>query len=559
MSDYNLIDFRTAIRTDLADPSTFWSNAQIDRAVVRAVADLSRFLPKEAFKEYTLNFTITAESITSLATTNLTAVVNAQSIDVAEGNTLAIGGQPDLPRPLIVTITDADNSTYNLAIIIRGLDKDNKAISETFRYSRGGSKTITGKKEFKYVHEVELDQDQGSHAGDTASVGYGDTFSGWVFLANKPVKEGSVVVTSSPAGTTHTLGTNYKVDYANGKIQLISTTPAGMIASTTYLVTYTKSKIMVDISELADLISVLDIEYPYGGVPQTGVSHGVFGNIITVEGGEAEGQADMSENDHIAIRYLAAHPEPTAYYPSTYPAFLDQTVCQLSEAYLMFMMAYKYEQQAVTDFASARTAILIANVAVSGHHVLAKAALALAGTQLNSSVVAGLFTKVDIALDAVATELGLVDTYLTGATAPSTKKYLDDGDAFINTVNIGASVPENYANFAARASELSSVLLAQANAYVSEATVRLSESDRWQSAAAGYIAQANGYLDEVRAYLEEVDRDILLAQQNLTLADRFRTDAIEKRNEVWTIWRDKSQYVGDLSSIALRQPAQQTG
>jgi len=59
---------------------------------------------------------------------------------------------------------------------------------KTFHWSRGKSKTMVGIKEFKTVYEVELDQDAGSHAGDTASVGYGDTTTGWVYLAYKPIR-----------------------------------------------------------------------------------------------------------------------------------------------------------------------------------------------------------------------------------------------------------------------------------------------------------------------------------------------------------------------------------
>ena len=550
MSDYNLIDFRTAMRLDLSDAATFWSNAELDRCVERAIADLSRFLPREQHSEYTLDFDVADESVTSPATTNLTAVVNAQSIDVAEGNTLAVAGQPDVPRVLTVTITDADNSTYNLAIIVRGRDKAGKAISETFRWSRGDSKTIVGTKEFKYVHEVELDQDQGSHAGDTASVGYGTTYTAWIYLAYKPVKEGSVVVTNAAGTTTYTLNTDYRVDYINGKIQLLS--GGAMAASTAYLVDYTKSKIQIDISGLTDLISVLDVEYPYGSVPQDTVSFGLFGNLLTVEGGEAESQDSMSDNDHLVVRYLATHPLPTAYYPSTYPAFLDPTVCQLAESYGLFMKAYKYEQQAVTDFASARTII----TSIAAIHTLAKAALVLTNTQLVAAVVAGLFTKVDVALDAIATTLGTTATYLTGASAPSSKFYLTTGDDSIDKVNIGETVSSIYSVYAARCSELSAHIISQADAYTAEANVRLSESDRWRLAGDSWTSQANAYLTEIERLLGEADRDILIAQQSLALSAAFRAEAIEKRNEVWTIWQDRKQYIGDLSSIALRQPAQ---
>jgi len=340
MSDYNLIDFRANIRTDLADAATFWSNAQLDRAAVRSVADLSRFLPREKYHELTLGFTVAGESKTSLATTNLTKVVNAKDISASvDGNTCTIASQPELSRPLRVTITDANDSITTLALTVVGLDENNLAISEVIRYTLGMSKTVDGKKSFKYVSLVTITTIAGNGASDILSLGHGDTTTGWIWLAYKPIKNGSVIVTNAAGTTTYTLNTDYRVDYSNGRIQLIS--GGAMAASTVYLVSYTKSKIMVDVSDITDLISVLDVEYPYGDVPQTTVSFGVFGSIITVEGGEAESQDEMAADKHIIIKYLASHSEPTTLVPSTYPAFLDQTVCQLAESYILFMTAYK--------------------------------------------------------------------------------------------------------------------------------------------------------------------------------------------------------------------------
>jgi len=185
----------------------------------------------------------------------------------------------------------------------------------------------------------------------------------------------------------------------------------------------------------------------------------------------------------------------------------------------------------------------------------------LADTQFDFAVTVtpstGLFTEVEVALDAVVTVLGTIGTYLTGGTAPSVVKYLGDGDAYLNVVADANNVPENHAIYAARCSELATTLLAQADAYVSEAAARLAKSDRWRAAGDSWVAQANSYLAQIGRYLDEADRDILLAQQNLALAERWRAEAIEKRNEVWTVWQDRKQYVGDLSSISLKQSAQQ--
>jgi len=61
----NIGAMQTALRLDLKDPSALWSNAELDRCVTRAVADLSRFLPLEKVYEQTLVFAVSAEAWTS--------------------------------------------------------------------------------------------------------------------------------------------------------------------------------------------------------------------------------------------------------------------------------------------------------------------------------------------------------------------------------------------------------------------------------------------------------------------------------------------------------------
>lgn len=59
----------------------------------------------------------------------------------------------------------------------------------------------------------------------------------WYALDYKRVQPGTVTVTSDPAGTTYTEGTDYAIDYANGKILAI--TGGGISASDGILVDYT--------------------------------------------------------------------------------------------------------------------------------------------------------------------------------------------------------------------------------------------------------------------------------------------------------------------------------
>lgn len=51
--------------------------------------------------------------------------------------------------------------------------------------------------------------------------------SAWVDLANKRLKPGTVVVTSDPAGTTYVEGTDYAIDYGDGKLYTLDTGSIG--------------------------------------------------------------------------------------------------------------------------------------------------------------------------------------------------------------------------------------------------------------------------------------------------------------------------------------------
>lgn len=63
----------------------------------------------------------------------------------------------------------------------------------------------------------------------------------WVDLDNKRIRGGTVVVTSSPAGTTYDEYDDYVVDYGNGKIMVLST--GDMANSTAFLVDYVYDKV----------------------------------------------------------------------------------------------------------------------------------------------------------------------------------------------------------------------------------------------------------------------------------------------------------------------------
>ena len=129
----------------------------------------------------------------------------------------------------------------------------------------------------------------------------------WYSLANMPVKYASETVTNNAGTTTYTRDTDYLMDYSNGKISGIS--GGGITAGNTVKVTYTKSKIAINIGVaiIADMIRVVAVEYPLGSVPQDIANFTVWGNYLWIGSIGKQSQEQMGDTNHIAIYYEAEH------------------------------------------------------------------------------------------------------------------------------------------------------------------------------------------------------------------------------------------------------------
>ena len=257
------LQVRADMRLDLKDSGALWSNAELDRCLEQAISDLSRMLPLEKVHEVRLGFTVSAEAFTTPVDVSADRIVADEDISgFSAGSTATIDGQPDVPRPLTITLTDANDSITGMTVIIKGMDENEKGITETFHYSTGDSKTVAGKKYFKYVYEVEVDQLAGQGAADVLDVGIGDFEDVWISLANKPIKYGT-----GSGISTFTRGTDYEMDYRGGRIKAVN--GGSMLASTSYTIDYTKVQLGIDLESLADFIRVERVEYPVGQIPQS--------------------------------------------------------------------------------------------------------------------------------------------------------------------------------------------------------------------------------------------------------------------------------------------------
>jgi len=603
-----LTTYLSDLRLDLKDSGAVWSDAELTRCVERAVADLSRFIPRELRKDVTVDAEVTAESFTTPAVTSATSIVNAKNISASvSGDTCTLASTvPDVPRPVLVTITDSNSSISKLTLIVKGYDEDSKYVEESFYL--GGGLVQTGLVYFSYITEVEIDEIAGNGASDVLSVGVGTHLGVFVSLANKPIKVDTAAITN------YTLDTDYIMDYAGGRIAMKS--GGTMVASTAYSIAYTKSRLAIDLSALLrDCIRVERVEYPVGSVPQDFSQFEVWDNVLTLTGG-VQSQAELSDAEHLIIYYLASHISPSTRAAATYPAVLDCTVELAASAYALFMKALQLEQQALTDQASARTALTsltdihsqivtdrgsvrtILGTPLTDTHALAVAAFAKVITYLEDNTnenakywltkittdILGLRTAILAAVNAASTAAGKVETVsldkaTTGAepVLDASATLIDTGDDFINTVNVGANVAENYTAMAQAKATVAQMRIAAASARLNNATAYIQEANSriellnsyvnqaiggWGAVARIFIEQGSAYLLQIEKRLQaaiayqaaadsgiaDLDRYIQTATTYLAAAtscqaaaDRLNAEGAERRNEAWAIWGSPHQ------------------
>jgi hypothetical protein len=123
-----------------------------------------------------------------------TTTAKATQYDMSAGNgTLANLVQPDHPRNVVVTVTDANASVSAFTITVTGTDCDGAALTEVFVF--GGGLVQTGVKAFLTITSIILTASVGHGAGDTIDIGHGVKYGigingGSSFLVRKIAVDG---------------------------------------------------------------------------------------------------------------------------------------------------------------------------------------------------------------------------------------------------------------------------------------------------------------------------------------------------------------------------------
>ena len=568
MKGMTLNQLRYSLRLDLKDSGALWSDAELNRSVERAVQDLSRHLPLEKVYEETLSFTVTSESFTTPAASSATAIVNAASLaTTGNGDVLTIADHtPDVPRRLTVTLADA--SITKLTAVVKGYNENGYYIEESW-YLKDLTTAIQGKLHFKRVVQVEVNNIEGNGTGDTLSVGTGNAYDSWIWLGYKPIKPKSETVTNAAGTTTYSRDTDYTMDYYNGAIRFIN--GGSMAAATAYLVSYTKSKLGMDISSILPVASRISrVEYPADQVPQQFANFSIYGDFLHI-GSKLTGQSqqEMSTN-HIAVYYEQPHSPPSEGSPGSYPAILDELVSIGAGGDALLTKAMELEHQAVTDLASLRAEL----GSTTNIHNLVATALGKINTYLANNTnedaktwltkittdATELRSKIVTALGAAATNLGLVFTASLDKAVTGAEAYLDTGDDNLTSVT-NAPEADRYATYAAGRANIAAARVAATVQYIAEAQARLAnlityiqQAGGWSNIAEGFVSEAARRLEEINLHLQEANQWAETVQGDIVLSDRFRTEGQARLNEFESKLRNKAEYRKRTSTVSTKQP-----
>ena len=529
----NLVSMQSALRIDLADDN--WDAFELSRGVIKAVADLTRFLPDEKIAEYTLICEVTAEPWTSAdAHGTYKALANkpikyesetVQSSDLATTYTRDTDYYMDYSNGEITTIDGgsmAVTTAYKIGYTKCREAVDISALTDIVRVQRVEYPMSTDA-EFEFI-----------------------TYAVWgtvlyiapaQYTANKHI----VVYYEAECVAPTSLANGSYPGYLDEVI--LKGAAAYALMSRGVAAAHAAKSIADNANTVTGTLDKTDAETALGNVA---------GRIIaaTTALGKVTSEASAIGT---ALGGIAT-------YLAGADAALSNVTTPVGDAGAALDKVATCADEAKVALNKVATEVEKAGSGSGQDMENVNTLLADAATSLSS--VATRITAMQTALDEMADMWTDEVAFRTAA-----KTYLESGDDYINKVNVGDRVADLYGTYAqiqaalARLSEsrgtnklteASTQLAAaaqyigeansrvnivngyileagerigQARAYVEEATGRLITADRHISEANGRMGMADSYISEAGGRIGVADRHIGEAGGRVALADRFISEA----------------------------------
>lgn len=353
-------------------------------------------------------------------------------------------------------------------------------------------------------------------------------------LAYPPIKPGTLTITGEVEGT------DYEINYLTGVV----TEVGSGLADGNYTASYSRDPRIYKFSSLvSNYVGIERLEYPVGDNPITNPAFDVVGDYIIVKGKDS----DLSEDEHMRIIYTVRWSYPTADAASNYLPHMDSVVIIGSCGQSLIFKAEKYVQQAITEIELANAAAdSMATPLADINTALDKVNTYLVtnGTTDNAAdVLANITDDVLTLRTNVSTMQALYSTYVTnGSTAPDAKKYLDDGDAIINTAFRGKDASMTYVEYAKASLELYQHLLNNAAISIENIRTYVEESEEWRKIGETFVAEATQRIQEVYAWSMQAQQYFTTSKQYLDIAGRYLASGQAKINEFLVSIGQKPEY-----------------
>lgn len=543
-----LTAMRTSIRTTLADGGTRWSDDEILQAITQAVADLSRFYPKQGVYEVTVDYQITDEHFTSsydtaVSLANQPIEYNSETIETTDDVT-------SYTRDTDYTI-DYWNGT--ITVLSTGDMADATAYHATYKKSRIGIdiSSITN-----LIRVVEVFYPVGDIPQAKVSFGIWDDF---LFITTTSAAVGddrsqtrvtekkhiqvlywaAHDVPGAAAGSFPRFLDEVIILGATAYCMFIRAVEAETQAKLDLASVRTNLDYLLAIHVLVD--TALDRVLTYGEGASDSVKKALqdIGGVITAAE-TAFGKIDT---------YLAGGSDSSKAALDSVDAVLGDMDSALDK-----VTTYTEGATVSSKWALAQIAAILSAMETAMGKVDTYSGASAAGAAVGHADIATQLASIETALDAAATSTAAIDTAMTAVRAVWTDAVkriegsgsiigadvqLQTGDGKISTVNVGADEPELYRRYGETELSIVDRWLAKgemyigeggrqaeaARAYIAEAATRLADVEARMRQVGAYNAISEAFIGEARARLAEADNFIAQSNQFIAITAQLIDEA----------------------------------
>jgi len=580
-----LTEMQTALKVDLADAS--WDTDELDRGVTKAVADLSRFLPDEAVYEHTFVLDVTSEAWTSAAAhgtyvelANKPIKYDSETIKSADGVTTYTkdtdytfdymngkittidGGSMAVDTAYLATYTkykegiDIGSMDANL-IRVRRVEYplSSEGVMNFIPFFIWGnilyiaSEQMTDKKHIAIYYDKECTAPTASVDGSFDPILDEVILKGAAAYAlmSRGLKAEHDAKTAVGAADT-AIATIAKTD-AETALDLVG---ARITAATTALakITSEATAIGTALDGIAAYLASAD-----AALDKVTTHVGEAGTALDKVAAEVEQAGSDTGEDMENVNTLLTDANSALDKVATQIAAMETSLAELAA---MWTDEITFRTAGNAYLESGDDKINLVNVGSRVAEIYGTYA------QIQATLARLSENRITAKLTEASTELSSASQYISEANSRANlvSGYISEARERVNQARAYVEEAAGRTGMADRFIGEANGWVALADRKVSNAGARLglisdyiNEANTNLSQANGYIAEANSRLACQELIAKQADTYNAIAVQQMAMAEKYLTEAIERRNEFWSILKDKQQMRREYSLVAQRQSA----